>query len=318
MGRLGLRRGQRSRTVSIDAPRRERYNHGVQRRDWSGWVATGVLALACQHRNVEDVAQRRGDDETHSAPTSLGHDLDASRAAARDASNTPTWDAAPTDSPEVTETAAPQTLVATAASSETVGSSNSSPNPYVPSGSDVPVGGDGRLAEGGSFEASQGFGWDTCPGAAANGIGVFVENSNYAPDANVAGAADGERYVHLLPPLPEGDPDRPEGVDAPFAFYLDAGNEILANAPQYLYFDIENLADTPANGVLVVAGLEFTCETKEPWLTVSLSDLAISQVWETRCVEFVATEDFQVFGIWMSGTDYSVGVDAFRFGPPCH
>lgn len=205
-----------------------------------------------------------------------------------------------------------------APNTEPLGSSSSSPpNPYIPVGPDVPIGGDGRLAEGGSFETSQGFGWDTCPGAAANGIGLFIQNPNYAPDATLDDAADGDRYVHLLPPLPAGSPERPEGVEAPFAFYFDPGSWIEPEVPHYLYFEIKNQVSAQPDGQLSFAGLEITCETKERWLTVSLTDLELSTNWETRCVELQATQTFQAFGLWASGPDFSIGVDAFRFGPPC-
>lgn len=78
-----------------------------------------------------------------------------------------------------------------------------------------------------------------------------------------------------------------------------------------------NLSDAPPNGAVTFAGLESSCETEEPWLTVPLADLALSGEWETRCVTLHPTTDFTVFSLWMSGVDYSVGVDAVRFGPPC-
>lgn len=274
------------------------------------------LALACDRRDTQNFNSERDHDGT--PPRHFATDS-GSRPVSSEADDTRNRQATSDDAGVslVSSEAAAASVTASATPSSEV-PTGAPPNPYVPHGPEISVIGDGRLSEGGSFEKSQGFGWDLCPGASANGISLYGLSPNYGGDAGVKAAADGERYVHLIPPSPAGDPTRPPGVEAPFAFYLDRGDEVTAGVPQYIYFEIENLAATEPVGTLAFAGLEVTCETKEPWLSIPLSDLSLSSTWETRCVEFVATEDFQVFGIWMSGTEYSIGVDAFRFGPPCN
>jgi hypothetical protein len=110
-------------------------------------------------------------------------------------------------------------------------------------------------------------------------------------------------------------PCQPEG-DAHFGFWLDA--EVPANVSVHLYFDAINLTDEAPSGVLQVDALSFPCETTEPLASIALGELSLTRTWQTRCVTFTPTAPFQVFGTSVVGESFHFGLDAFRFGPPCH
>lgn len=180
---------------------------------------------------------------------------------------------------------------------------------YVPSGPQVPPEGDGRMQHGGSFElypgVGQGDSWDLC----ASRIPVRLTREEGA-------ASDGLYYFRFESPLPGMPPFAPEGTDAQLAFFR--GEPIVADAPLYLYFDAINLSATSPSGELSIAKLKPFCETIEPLATIPLADLDLTGSWETRCVELKPVGEILTFGMWMTGMDFAIGLDAFRFGPPCH
>lgn len=174
---------------------------------------------------------------------------------------------------------------------------------YVPAGPEVAPEGDGRLEEGGSFEQAQGFGWDTCP----TRIPGLARSEGKASDGLVSLRFESQ---------PVGATTNwPEGTDAQLGFYLS--EPLLAGVPLSLYFDVINLSRGEPSGELSIAGLDWTCETREPLATIDLAELSTTEAWQTRCVELVPTQELTVFGIWVTGANFTIGLDTFRFGPPC-
>lgn len=177
---------------------------------------------------------------------------------------------------------------------------------YVPEQTDVPPEGDGRVS--GSFEGSLGDGWDLC---FSNKPGASFVRGDVEPTASA-----GSSYMRFDSALECTNPCRPDGEDAQFGFWLDA--EMPASERVSLYFDAINLTDEAPSGVLQLDALGFLCETTEPLLTIELGDLYLTREWQTRCLTFASTAPFQVFGSYVLGESFHIGLDAFRFGPPCH
>jgi hypothetical protein len=184
-------------------------------------------------------------------------------------------------------------------------SSGGSAGTYVPE-TDVPPEGDGRVT--GSFETALGDGWDLCftnkPGA------------SFVRDGTDPTASAGSSYMSFDSAVECTNPCEPEGEDAQFGFWLDA--EMPASERVHLYFDAINLTDETPSGVLQLDALGFRCETTEPLLSIELGDLHLTREWQTRCLTFAPAAPFQVFGIYVLGESFRIGLDAFRFGPPCH
>jgi hypothetical protein len=174
---------------------------------------------------------------------------------------------------------------------------------YVPVGPEVAPEGDGRLEEGGSFEESQGFGWDTCP--------TKTPGLTRSEDT----AADGLISLRFESQAAGSSTNWPEGTDAQLAFYLD--ESLAVGVALHLYFDIINLSPREPSGQLSIAGLEWACETRDPLANIELAKLSTTGAWQTRCVELTPAQELDVFGIWVTGTDFAIGLDTFRFGPPC-
>lgn len=175
----------------------------------------------------------------------------------------------------------------------------------IPSGPEVPAAGDGRLRDAGSFEQSAGIGgdvWDLCPSRAP------------APSRGQGSAADGAVFLRFDAPLADA-PLRPDGTDAQLAFWLDEA--LPSDTALNLYFDVLELSDRPPSGELSIAALGISCETLEPLATIPLAELSATSEWQQRCVELRSSRAFSVFGLWVTGTDFSIGLDTFRFGPPC-
>lgn len=276
-----------------------------------------LTVVGCSEHERSEVAAGHVDhDETYSAsePTDI-NDAVADGAPVNDTS-------ASAVSVNLTQTASESppnvdaglASVSTDSSATDASATSEASNPYLPTGPAVPVEGDGRLAVPGSFETNLGFGWDFCGCPVERGLGA---GGLWEVDAGIGHAADGDAFVHFVPPIPSDDPNCSDTVNAPFAFWIGQYGTIVGGEPLHIYFDAVNLSEVEPDGAVTFAGLEPACETAERWSTVPLSDLALSKEWETRCVTLHPTTDFTVFGFWMSGIDYSVGVDAVRFGPPC-
>jgi hypothetical protein len=102
-------------------------------------------------------------------------------------------------------------------------------------------------------------------------------------------------------------------------FWLE--QEILADETRHLYFDIANFAATLPSGTLAITAFHppgYSCESDESLAAIPLDDLAVTSEWETRCVSFTAREPFSIFGLHVFDGTFKIGLDTFRFGPPCH
>jgi hypothetical protein len=110
------------------------------------------------------------------------------------------------------------------------------------------------------------------------------------------------------------------GSDLPLTLWPD--ESVPPGQTQHLYFDISNLVDTPATGVLIVAtprrDSDNPCNGGDILATIPLEELALTRAWQTRCVSITRQQSLGWFGFYVSDGNFVVGLDAFRFGPPCH
>jgi hypothetical protein len=184
--------------------------------------------------------------------------------------------------------------------------SGGSAGTYVPDQTNVPPEGDGRVK--GSFEGNLGDGWDFC---FTNKAGAKIVRDDSEPKAST-----GISYMSFDSSLECTGVCSPDGDDAQFGFWLDA--QVPAAEPVHLYFDAINLADEAPSGILQIDSLDGLCGTTEPLATIELEELSLTLDWQTRCATFAPTAPFQVFGAYVLGEAFHIGLDALRFGPPCH
>lgn len=178
---------------------------------------------------------------------------------------------------------------------------------YVPDHPDQPVQGDGRVA-GGSFEQSPGIGWDTC----------FTRNAGAAYASGEPASADGDHCFTFdsRRACAESLACRPDGGDAQLGFWLDS--VVPAGDAVHLYFDATNLGTLPLNGQIGIDAVGGLCQSTEVLARLPLAELDLGPSWQTRCVSFIPREPFQTLGVHVTGTNFYVALDTFRFGPPCH
>ena len=108
---------------------------------------------------------------------------------------------------------------------------------------------------------------------------------------------------------------KPEGSDLQLSLWLR--QPLPPDVPLHLYFDAINLGQAPPSGTLHVAATEDYCTASATLATIPLRDLELTSDWSTRCVSFTPSSAFSIFGLYVSGETFEVGLDAFRFGPPC-
>jgi hypothetical protein len=180
---------------------------------------------------------------------------------------------------------------------------------YLPDDSNVPPAGDGRL-EGGSFEGNLGFGWDFCfskyPGATG------VRGSDAASDGDTWLAFDSQKSCS------DSFGCQADSGDIQVGFWLDT--PLPAREPLHLYFDAINLGQATPSGILHVDVVQATvdgCMSAAALATIPLRDLELTSGWSTRCVSFTPNAALDVFGLYVTGEAFQLGLDAFRFGPPC-
>jgi hypothetical protein len=178
---------------------------------------------------------------------------------------------------------------------------------YVPDHPNQPPEGDGRVT-GGSFEQSQGAGWDTC--FSRNAGGAYTNGEPEASDGEHCFTFDSRRACVDSPAC------RPTGGDAQFGFWL--GSVVPAGDPVHLYFDVINFGSSQPNGELAIDAVGSLCESREVLAKLPLSALALDTFWQTRCVSFLPGAPFSTFGVYVTGSSFYMGLDTFRFGPPCH
>jgi hypothetical protein len=180
---------------------------------------------------------------------------------------------------------------------------------YVPEDSNVPPAGDGRL-EGGSFESNLGVGWDFCfskyPGVTA------ILGSDSSSDGDTWLAFDSQKSCS------DSFGCRANGGDIQVGFWL--GTPLPAGEPLHLYFDAINLDQAIPSGSLHVDLVDHTtsgCMSAAALATIPLRDLELRSAWSTRCVSFTPNAAVDLFGLYVTGETFRLGLDAFRFGPPC-
>jgi hypothetical protein len=179
---------------------------------------------------------------------------------------------------------------------------------YVPSDPLVTPEGDGSLT-GGSVEGGLGDGWDLC--GDRRGFRLERESDD---------ASDGEQFLLFDSSLAcLTDDDCPSGPDAP-ALTIWPMTSFKAGETKHLYFDIVNLATAAPSGVLTISSRATSmqpCAGDAHLAKMSLADLATTSDWETRCVTFTLSAPLNYFGVSVTGETFRVGLDTFRFGPPC-
>jgi len=177
---------------------------------------------------------------------------------------------------------------------------------YLPDDSNVPAAGDGRLT-GGSFEGNLGSGWDFC----------HTKHPGAAPVEGADGSSDGTEWLAFdsQKSCTDSFACGAEGDDAQVGFWLESA--LPPEVPVHLYFDAINLSETSPAGVLEVDVLQNGCNTAGPLATIPLAALDLTSDWETRCVTFTPKAQVDVFGLYVAGEAFRLGLDAFRFGPEC-
>jgi hypothetical protein len=177
---------------------------------------------------------------------------------------------------------------------------------YLPEGSTVPAAGDGRLL-GGSFEGVLGNGWDFC----------FTKNPGALLTKGGARSSDGEASLAFdsRQSCSESFACQTQGDDAQVGFWLETG--LPPGVPVHLYFDAVNLGQTSPSGTLQLDVLRSGCTRVAPLATIPLVDLDLTSDWGTRCVSFTPNAVVDVFGLYVTGDAFQLGLDAFRFGPEC-
>jgi hypothetical protein len=177
-------------------------------------------------------------------------------------------------------------------------------SPYVPRDPNVPAAGDSRLG-GGSFEGNLGDGWDFCftkhPGAAL---------------VDAMGSSDGTAWLTLDSRKSCADSlaCKADGDDVQVGFWL--GMPLPQDEPVHLYFDAINLGSAPPSGTLQLDAVQ-SCMTTTPLATIPLPELQLTSDWTTRCVTFTPATAVDVFGLFVTGETFQLGLDTFRFGPEC-
>jgi hypothetical protein len=177
---------------------------------------------------------------------------------------------------------------------------------YIPDDSNVTAEGDGLL-EGGSFEGNLGNGWDFChskhPGT------LYWEDSDRSSHGTTWLAFDSQKSCA------ESFACSADGADAQVSFWVEPAQ--APGAPIHLYFDAINLGPTMPAGALHIDATEGYCTSSAELATISLRDLELTSGWSTRCVSFTPSSALSTFGLYVTGETFLVGLDAFRFGPPC-
>lgn len=172
---------------------------------------------------------------------------------------------------------------------------------YVP---DAPIAYDARYLDG-SFEGNQGFGWDTCYTHTAGKV-----------THPATGGSEGSSFVTFETAGCEDvcSPTNPSASHL-YAWFSGAPS---ATAKMGLYFDIKNLGDAGASGVLRFYGTDIVCEQDSVLAEIPLARLQMSSGWSTRCVTVIGPGADTAIGISVSDGAHNVGIDALRLGPPCH
>ena len=161
---------------------------------------------------------------------------------------------------------------------------------------------DQTYLEDGSFESSNGHGWDTCyshipavvtraQNEASDGTRSFEFTSGTCPNCSYDGPSNSQVY----------------------SWFTEQPTTALS-----LYFDVLSLSNAPPLGELRLETTDKFCRPLRPLTVVQLSDLLIEQTWQTRCVDLPAFGSDPALGIAVAGMSFDIALEALRLGPPCH
>jgi hypothetical protein len=153
-----------------------------------------------------------------------------------------------------------------------------------------------------SFEDSQGFGWDTC----------FTHTPEHVRSQSGDGA-DGTRYMAFES---SDEPPLGEATSQPSTSQVYLYSE-TSELSENLYFDSKNFGTTAVSGSLRFYSTDQLCEQEQLLFEVDLGQLQLQRDWGTRCVTLSGLPEYAL-GIAVTGGVHSIGIDALRFGPPCH
>jgi|GEM_PF-4663613 len=156
----------------------------------------------------------------------------------------------------------------------------------------------------GSFEDNAGFDWDTCSTRTPEILSLQASGSDGGMWMSFQSVDDGERA--------EFPADRPSASE--LYWWWKPTPDLREN----LYFDAKNLASTAASGSIRFYGTDHLCGGEQLLLEVDLGLLELLPTWATRCVTVPGLRTHEALGIAVTGGPHSIGLDALRFGPPCH
>jgi len=162
---------------------------------------------------------------------------------------------------------------------------------------------DQAYLEDGSFESNSGSGWDTCPTDTA----ALLNRTR-------GDASQGDRALEFSSGECAGCyPPNAPSTSQVYLWFRQRPASALS-----LYFDVLNLSKEAPLGELSLETVDSACRPLQPLATVALSDLALAQSWQTRCVDLPAFGGNEDLGIAVTGASFDIALDALRFGPPCH
>jgi hypothetical protein len=170
---------------------------------------------------------------------------------------------------------------------------------------DVAFAYDGQYLDG-SFEGLPGFGWDRC----------FTRTPGVVTQAN-GGASEGNDFVLLASSAACSGAC---GASQPSAsqLYLWFKARPSATAAASLYFDVRNAGEMLPSGSVQIYGTDSGCEGETLLAEAPLDRLEMSSSWATRCITLAGPGAYAAIGVALTGGPHSIGLDALRFGPPCH
>ncbi len=190
---------------------------------------------------------------------------------------------------------------AESSSSGAPGGSASDPNLLMPELHPPPPEGDGRLADIG--DTRPGLGWDWCTGEPR------LVTSTALPCANCPAATRGNVFVIATPAVNGGSLDVSDTPQT--LFFFDEPTRADA-----IWFDAMSI-NGATDAKLSVWPSEIACQPSGPARVFDLRALFTRRgQWVTACVPLTDFDAFRGLALRIDSAG-ALGLDAFRFGPPC-
>jgi hypothetical protein len=157
---------------------------------------------------------------------------------------------------------------------------------------------------------------DENPGGTPDGWDLCQSDLVAGPRAGKSDppASRGAQYLlySLATPQPSPDPARPL---AQAYFYF---GQPLASGGKGLYFDATLVSGNAAGATLELYSVDKVCQKPASLGRYSLSALLVTPgKWATTCVALPFGLLLDGLGVRLQAASAELGVDAFRFGPPC-